>query len=68
MLQSMGLQAVGHNWATEQQDVLPEKGGAAGLGGQLIVTQRCFRVVYQLAAEFAHFEGLLAACKRSSQH
>ena len=67
MLQSMGLQTAGHNWATEQ-DILPGKGGAAGLCGQPTVTQRCFHVVHQLPTEFAHFEGLPAACERSSQH
>ena len=67
MLQSMGLQTVGHNWATEQ-GILLGKGGAAGLRGQLTVTQRCFHVVHQLPIEFAHFEGLLAACERSSQY
>jgi len=33
MVKSMGLQRVGHNWATEQQEEIGEKGGTEmGLG------------------------------------
>ena len=43
MLQSMGLQAVGHNWATEQQGILPGKGGGGSEAASLGVSQCLLR-------------------------